>query len=167
VEAVVFTDCVCFDNWPVPIIGMLMAMTRVPAVFPVVSRALRRSLGVRGFPQTVKRLPTVPAPYVDDWLHALGPDAEPGAMEGFRRYVGAQSSRWTIEAVPVLESWSKPAAVVWATDDQYIPPRWGARLAATLPTADPRPIPVPDAGHFFQVEAPRTAARAILDALDR
>jgi pimeloyl-ACP methyl ester carboxylesterase len=166
VDAVVFTDCVCFDNWPVPLIAMLMAMTRAPAVFGTAARSgiLQRSLGVRGFPQAVKRLPTVPQPYVDDWLHALGPDAEPGALEAFRRYVGAQSSRWTIEAVPVLASWSKPAGVVWATDDQYIPPRWGARLAATLPTADPRPIPLPDAGHFFHVEVPRTAARAILDA---
>lgn len=165
VRAVAFTNEVCFDNWPVPVITMLMAMSRSPRLVGALGRAgiMQMSLDAYTLPQTVRRMRTVPRALRDDWMWAVGPDATPGALEGFCAYVAAQSPRWTMEAVPTLAAWSKPATVIWTTDDAYLPVHWGVRLAETVPTADPRPTLIPSAGHFFHAEVPQTAARVLLD----
>jgi pimeloyl-ACP methyl ester carboxylesterase len=163
---VVFCDVVCFDNWIVPAVAVL---ERVASSAPLTgwlgrTRLLERLMAVAWpLPQTVHRGRIAPE-LIDDWFSALRAGG-PG-LEAWRAYVRAQSNRWTLEAVPALEAWDKPAHVIWATDDRFLPVRWAARLAATLPTA-PDPTLLPQAGHFFQAEIPRTAARTLLTVLDR
>lgn len=163
VRAVAFCDVVCLDNWPVPIISLLMALARAPRALHALARAgvLQAGLETAGFPRTVRRLRTVPRELREDWLWVLGPDAPAAARAAFCGYVTAQSARWTTEVVPALNAWEKPAHVLWAADDHHLPVRWAARLAAELPTAGP-PVLVPDAAHFLQAEVPRTLARELL-----
>ena len=164
VSAVVFVDVVCFDNWLVPAIAMMEKLAASPRLTGVLgsTRLLERAMqAVWPLPQTLVRR-RMPQALIDDWFAALregGP-----ALEHWRAYVRAQSPRWTAEAVPALEAWNKPAGVVWAANDLFLPPSWAVRLADALPTAPP-PTLIPWAGHFLQAEVPASLARAILDLL--
>lgn len=161
VRAVAFCDVVCFDNWEVPVVAALSRAARRPALVRGLARigvlqAMMRE--VFPLPQTVAR-GRLPRALVADWLHAL--DTGEG-LEDWCRYVRSQDRRWTIEAVPTLAAWSKPARVIWAAQDRFLSVSWAVRLAETIPGADDRPVLLPHAGHFFQAEVPATAAAALL-----
>lgn len=166
VRAVAFCDVVCFDNWEVPVVAALSWMSRRPAAVRALASAgvlqtLMRT--VYPLPQTVVR-GRLPDALVNDWFHAL--DSADRVSE-WCRYVRAQDPRWTIDAVPTLRAWTKPAHVIWAACDRFLPPTWAARLAAEIPGAKENPTLLPDAGHFFHPEVPRTAAGALLRFLQR
>lgn len=165
VSRVVFADAVCFDNWIVPAVAMLSALTRVPPLLGFLGRTrlLERTMAVAWpLPQTIIR-GTMPGALIDDWFYALRTGGQP--LADWSRYVAAQSPRHTEAAVPALERWTKPAAVVWAAEDKFLPVSWAHRLAEALPTAGP-PTLLPFAGHFWQAEIPLSGARAVLTALD-
>lgn len=161
VRAVALCDVVCFDNWEVPVVTVLNRVTRRPRFVRTLGRAgVLQTLMRSAFPlpQTVAR-GRLPRALVDDWFYAL--DTGDG-LDEWCRYVRSQDPRWTIEAVPTLQAWTKPAQVIWAAQDRFLPVTWAARLAATIPGADDRPVLLPYAGHFFQPEVPATAAEALL-----
>jgi pimeloyl-ACP methyl ester carboxylesterase len=166
VRAVAFCDVVCYDNWLVPAIAALVQLCRFPALLHGLTRTgVIDALFLRAwpFPQTVVRAP-LPAALVDDWFAALragGPD-----LLAWCDYIRAQSPRHTLETVPTLRSWGKPALVVWAGHDRYLSPSWGVRLAQEIPGAPDQPVLLPFAGHFFHADVPRTAARVLLDFFD-
>ncbi len=165
IRAVAFCDVVCFDNWEVPAVAALMQVARRPALAAALAKARALQAPMRlawPLPQTVRR-GSVDKALVDDWFHAL--DTGEGLLD-WCAYVRSQSRRWTMEAVPTLQAWRKPARVLWATDDRFLPLRWGVRLASTLPTAGDRMVLLPDAGHFWQAEIPQTGARELLAFLD-
>jgi pimeloyl-ACP methyl ester carboxylesterase len=161
VEAVAFCDVVCFENWEVPAVAALSFVARRPRLAGVLGRTRALKAPMRAawpLPQTVYR-GRIAGALLDDWFHALDTGEGLGA---WCAYVRAQDPRWTIEAVPTLRAWAKPARVLWATDDRFLPVRWGARLAVTLPTADDLPTLLPEAGHFWPAEIPQTGARELL-----
>lgn len=161
IDAVALCDVVCFDNWPVPAVAALAQVARRPALARALGRTRTLKAPMRAawpLPQTVRR-GRIEAALIDDWFHAL--DTGEG-LESWCEYVRSQDPRWTLEAVPTLRTWPKPATVLWATDDRFLPVRWGARLAATLPTAPSHPTLLPDAGHFWQAEIPQTGARELI-----
>jgi pimeloyl-ACP methyl ester carboxylesterase len=161
VPAVALCDVVCFDNWEVPAVAALSRMARRPGVVRGLARLRVLQVLMREvfpLPQTIAR-GRLPKALVDDWLHAL--DTGEG-LDDWCRYVRSQTPRWTMEAVPILERWTKPAHVIWAAQDRFLPVSWAVRLAQTIPGADDRPVLLPHAGHFFQAEVPATAAAALL-----
>ncbi len=161
IDAVAFCDVVCFDNWEVPAVALLARIARRPALARLLGRTRGLKTPMRAawpLPQTVRR-GRIEAALIDDWFHAL--DTGEG-LEAWCEYVRSQDARWTREAVATLAAWTKPATVLWATDDSFLPVRWAARLAATLPTAPSTPTLLPDAGHFWQAEIPQTGARELL-----
>jgi pimeloyl-ACP methyl ester carboxylesterase len=161
VRAVAFCDVVCFDNWTVPAVEGLMWTARGPAgLLAALGRTRALELPMRALwplPQTTRRAP-LPRALIDDWFWALRGGGEP--LEAWRRYVVAQSNRWTLAAVPALRAWRRPALVVWATDDVFLPVGWATRLAEELPQAT-GPVLLPFAGHFFHPEVPRSAAQVL------
>lgn len=164
VSRVVFTDVVCYDNWLVPAVAMLGTMARAPGVLEALGRSRVLETAMRHtwpLPQTVHR-GRLPGALIDDWFWALRRGGQP--LADWERYVGAQSNRWTLEAVPALKAWDKPAAVVWAAEDRFLPVSWAARLAEDLPTCGP-PVLLPFAGHFHQAEIPRTTGRVLAEQL--
>lgn len=163
--AVALCDVVCFDNWTVPAVAAMMQIASRPRLARWLGRTGAMKIPMQSvwpLPQTVRR-GRIDTALVDDWFYAL--DTGDG-LEAWCAYVTAQDPRWTREAVPALERWDKPAMVLWATDDRFLPVRWGARLAATIPTAEDRPTLLADAGHFWQAEIPQTGARELLAFLD-
>ena len=166
VRAVAFCDVVCYDNWPVPVISLLMRLGRAgwPARALAALGLLQWSMErVFPLPQTVTR-GRLPGPLVNDWYTAL--DAGGKHFEDWLRYVTSQSPQWTLEAVPTLQAWQKPALVVWAAQDEFLPLSWGIQLARELPTAPDAPVLLPFAGHFWQAEVPATGARVLREFLD-
>lgn len=165
IRAVAFSDVVCYDNWIVPAIAVLMAFAKMPRPLGVLGRTRLAEIPftkVWPFKQTFVRGPVPPA-LADDWfaqLRAGGPD-----LDAWCRYIVAQSPRYTIDAVPTLNAWTKPAFVMWAGHDIFLLPSWGARLAADLPTAPNDPVLLPFAGHYYHADVPRTAARVLGDFL--
>lgn len=161
VRAAAFANVVCYDNWLVPAIAAFRAACQVPALLRVLaSTGLAEQAGVRlwPFPQTTVR-GRLPQALVDDWHFALRAGGDD--LEAWRRYVLAQSPRYTQEAVPTLRGFSKPALVMWAAHDKFLPTSWGVRLAEDLAGAPDQPILLPFAGHFFHADVPRTAARVL------
>ena len=156
IKAVVLTNCVCYDNWPVPVIDVVMGLGR--AIKPLAKIKLAQ-LGFRPlWPLTVFRR-KIPKPIIRDWEYAL--DTGGQVLDDWIRYAVSQSEHWTLDAVPTLQAWDKPAMVLWAAQDRFLPVSWGAKLAADIPGAENNPTLLPFAGHFWQTEVPESGAKAI------
>lgn len=164
VKAVILTDVVCYDNWMVPVIGLTMWLGRM-RLLPVLAKLhlLQFLLDSYSLPRTIVRGRFSRA-LRDDWYWAFNQGGRP--LADWIRYTLAQSNRWTLDAVPTLQSWTKPARVVWAAHDQYLPVSWGAKLAREIPGADDHPVLLPFAGHFWQAEVPQSGAKAFRDFFD-
>lgn len=159
VDAVLFTDAVCYDNWLVPVVSMFNALGRVRLIKPLAKLHVMQAF-MRMYPVThVTTRTALPDAILADWCHAFNTGGR--ALDSWIRYTLAQSPQWTLDAVPTLQSWDKPAAVVWAAQDEFLPPSWGIKLARDLPTADDVPVLLPFAGHFWQFDVPTSGAQAI------
>ncbi|MDN5938019.1 MAG: alpha/beta hydrolase [Salinisphaera sp.] len=157
IDAVVFTDIVCYDNWLVPLIAMINALGR--GIKPLAATRLLQT-SMRFYPWTrVTTRDRLPAAIVEDWQYALNHGGQ--ALDDWIRYCTAQSPYWTQDAVPTLKAWDKPASVLWAAQDEFLPVSWALQLARDLPTADDQPTLLPFAGHFWQMEVAQTGAQAI------
>ncbi|MEQ8799277.1 MAG: alpha/beta hydrolase [Salinisphaeraceae bacterium] len=163
IDAVVLTDVVCFDNWPVPIIDGLMAMGR--AIKPLAAARIPQVL-MRLFPwpQTTFRR-RIPEAFLQDWHAALNEGGE--RLDHWIAYTTAQTNHWTQDAVATLKAWDKPAHVIWAAEDRFLLASWAVELAQAIPGADDNPEMLPFAGHFWQTEIPQTGAAAILRFFDQ
>lgn len=161
IKAVVFTDVVCYDNWLVPMVAVTVWLAR-HGLIPVLGRLglLQLMLKTHTLPLTVVR-GRFPAALADDWFYALRACGQ--AQRDWIRYVIAQSPRWTSDAVPALQNWTKPTRVIWAAQDNFLPPSWGLRLARDIPGSADDVKLLPFAGHFWPAEIPQTGAAAILE----
>lgn len=161
INAVLFTNCVCYDNWPVPLIDFSATLGRLGLV-PVMSKLRLMQTTLRTFfPMTLGRRAPFPRALLDDWFRALNTGGQP--LRDWTRYVTNQSNKHSLDAVDTLRAWDKPAQVLWAADDRFLPVSWGIRLARDLCGEDAQPLLMPFAGHFWQAEVADTGARAIAD----
>lgn len=163
VDAFAVANIVCYDNWIVPAIDVMMAASRFPRTLHALARtgiADLTFLKLWPFPQTTVRGP-IPEALSDDWMAAMR--AGGADLDAFAAYVLAQSPSHTRDTVGVLQAWTKPALVAWAAHDRFLSPSWAARLAADIPGAPDQPVLWPFAGHFWQAEIPRTAAKTLGD----
>lgn len=163
VPAVAFTNCVCYDNWPVPVIDASAALGRWGWVPWMARLRLMQATLSMVLPWTVCR-GRIPPALKRDWFRAL--DEGGPALQAWVGYVTAQSARYTIEAEATLRAWDKPAHVLWAAQDRFLPVSWAVRLAQDLGGEDARPELLPFAGHFWQTELPESGARALMRFFD-
>lgn len=156
VRALVLTNCVCYDNWPVPVIRRLQRMARLP----LLSDALGRT-GVSEWVETSTRLSAFrrgvydPGKLTDDAIREyLRPmRASAAGRARFKRFLLAGDPRYTTVIVDRLRAFTKPTLVIWAADDHYLSPSWGRRLVDDIPGAERLEI-VPFCGHFWAEERP-------------
>lgn len=163
VPAFAAANIVCYDNWVVPAIAVMMAAARAPRLLHAAARTGIADLAFMRmwpFPQTTIRAPT-PKTLEDDWMAAMR--AGGADLEAFSAYVLAQSPVHTQATVPTLRAWTKPALIAWAAHDYFLPPSWAAKLCADIPGADDQPVLWPFAGHFFHTDVPVSAARTFGD----
>ena len=155
-RCLVLTDCVCYDNWPVPAVRRLQRMAQLPLLPELLGR-----LGVNQWLETKTPLSNFrrgvfePRKLTDEAIaEYLRPLSEgPEARARFRRFVLAGDKRYTELAAEGLRRFDKPTLVVWAGDDYYLSPSWGRKLYEEIPGAERFEI-VPFCGHFWQEERP-------------
>jgi pimeloyl-ACP methyl ester carboxylesterase len=164
VSCLVLTNCVCYDNWPVPAIRRLQWMARR---LPLLSE-LMSTTGLSEWIETSSPLSSFrrgvfdPAALTDEAIREyLRPMRESRAgRDRFRSFLLAGDPSYTLAAVDGLRRFERPTLVVWAENDAYLPPRWGERLAADIPGCKQMKR-VPRCGHFWQEERPDEFAAII------
>jgi pimeloyl-ACP methyl ester carboxylesterase len=159
-------DVVAYDNWPVPGVAQVMKLARTPGL-DVIAYALelpRRLAHTRlGF---ARALYDPAAMTTDDIEEYLRPLTTVDGRERARRFMLAGENRYTLETVPGLRAFTKPAAVVWAADDAFLSPSWGYRLADDLQGCDGVQL-LPFCGHLVPEERPAELAACVRTLLER
>ncbi len=156
VTAWVITNCVCYDNWPVPAVRRLQALARLPGV----SRALAR-LGafhlmetktpLSAFRRGVYRPRRLTDETINEYLRPLRESRQSRAR--FFRFLLAGSPIYSLRAVKGMRRFQNPTLVLWGADDHYLSPSWGKKLCEEIPGARRMEL-IPFCGHFWQEERP-------------
>ncbi len=156
VTCFVITDCVCYDNWPVPAIARMQRLARLGPVADLASRfglvermqlSPRFSDFLRGVYDRSKLEPDT----IREYLRPMrGSEVE---RKRFQKFLLAGDPRYSELAVEGLRRFEKPTMVIWAADDYYLSPSWGRKLYDDIPGAERFEL-VPFCGHFWQEERP-------------
>ncbi|MCJ8206305.1 alpha/beta hydrolase [Pseudomonas sp. RGM2987] len=93
------------------------------------------------------------APYVQPWLGETGQAA-------FYRQIAQMDERYTREVEGLYPSVRCPTQILWGENDQWIPVERGRALQQLIPGA--RFLPIPNAGHLVQEDAPEAIVAAVL-----
>ena len=161
VSALVLVDSVAYDNWPIPAAAQVMRLARTPGLDTVVyALDLPRRVAHNarlGFRRAVHDKSLITGDVIEEYLR---PVSTVEGRERGRRFLLAGDNRYTLEAVPGLRAFDKPARVVWGADDAYFSPSWGQRLVAELAGADRLDL-VPFCGHLVPEERPAEVAAAV------
>lgn len=162
VDRLVLTNCVCFDNWPVPAVRNLMRFARLPGADLACRVGLMELLEARTplsrFRRGVVDRAALTDEAIGEYLRPLR--AGPDERARFLAFLLAGSPRHTMAIVPRLRELEVPTMVLWAGEDAYIPVSWGRRLYETIPGARRFEI-VEGAGHFWPEEKPAPFAERI------
>jgi pimeloyl-ACP methyl ester carboxylesterase len=159
----VITNCVCYDNWPVPAIARLQALMRVPVLPELFVRArlfhlLETKTPLSAFRRGVYDPAKLSDEAIEEYLRPLL--AGQRERERFVKFLLAGSPAYTRRAVEGMRRFDKPTLVVWAADDHYLSPSWGRKLQEEIPGARRFEL-VPFCGHFWQEERPAEFAAQI------
>lgn len=167
VDKLVLTNCVCFDNWPVPTVRHLMHFARIPGSRLLCRSGLVELLQTRSrlsqFRRGVSNRAALSDEAIGEYLRPLRGSNE--ERERFFAFLLAGSPRHTMAVLPRLRELRRPTMVLWAADDRYIPLAWGKRLYGTIPSAHRFDV-IPGAGHFWPEELPAPFAERIGEFLD-
>jgi pimeloyl-ACP methyl ester carboxylesterase len=168
VTALVLTDCVCYDNWPVRAVQRLQALSRWRPVSEAFSHSgigvwLETSTRLSAFKKGVFDKTKLSTATIREYLR---PFQTRIGRARFRAFVLAGHPRYTQLAVDGLRAFDKPTLVVWAADDRYLSPSWGRKLYEEIPGANEFRL-VPFCGHFWQEERPSEFASVIGEFLTR
>ena len=164
VTALVLTDCVCYDNWPVPVIRNLQRMARrLPRLSNLMtttglSQWIETSTSLSSFRRGVFDPGALTREAIAEYLRPMRESR--AGRERFRAFLLAGDPSYTMAAVEGLSRFEKPALVVWARNDAYLPIRWGEKLAAEIPGCVGIET-IASAGHFWQEERPDEFAAVI------
>ncbi|MBI2565996.1 MAG: alpha/beta hydrolase [Candidatus Schekmanbacteria bacterium] len=163
VSQLVLTDCVCYDNWPVPAIAALQRLARLPLLADALGRLGLFALAERYSPlSSFRRGMYDPSRFPDtsitEYLRPLVASA--AARKRFFQFLLAGSNRHTLAALDGLRRFDRPTLILWAADDAYLSPSWGVRLYEDIPGAQQFTL-IPFCGHFWQEERPAEFASKI------
>jgi pimeloyl-ACP methyl ester carboxylesterase len=162
-EALVLTNCVCYDNWPVPAIARLQALCRARPLMDLAARAgifelVECRTPLSSFKRGVYKRDRLSDEAIREYLRPLRASA--ASRDAFLRFLMTGHPRYTELAVPGLRRFDKPTFVIWAADDHYISPSWGRKLFEEIPGAVGFEL-VPFCGHFWAEERPAEFAAHI------
>ena len=152
----VLTNCVCYDNWPVPAIARLQTLMRLPLLPGALVRLglfklLETRTPLSAFRRGVHDPRSMPDTSILEYLRPLHEGRQ--QRERFRKFLLAGNPCYTLAAVEGLRAFSKPTLVLWGADDRYISPSWGRKLHQDIPGAERFEL-IPCCGHFWQEERP-------------
>ncbi len=163
VDRLILTDCVCYDNWPVPAIARLQRLARLPFALELfgglgLAEFIETRTPLSSFRRGVSDPSRLPNEAIAEYLRPLRGGRE--ARERFRRFLLAGRSRYTMAVLPRLREFRHPTLILWAENDCYIPPSWGRRLYEDIPGAERFEV-IAGAGHFWPEEKPDEFAARI------
>ena len=157
---VVLASCDAFDNFPPGLTGktLMLSGKLPPRAFGMVMAQMRI--------RAIRRLPIA-----FGWLTRYGDAATarwvdpllrvPGVRRDTVRLLRALAAETTVltEAAEHLPDFTRPALVVWASEDRVMPPEHGRRLAELLPRSNL--VEVRDSYTLIPLDQPAELARAI------
>jgi pimeloyl-ACP methyl ester carboxylesterase len=157
ISRLVLVACEAFDNFPPGTPGRRLAkFAATPGGFGLQSLILRSAAARRSVAAVLAKHP-VPDGMLRDWFAPFIHDQR--VRQDLRSYclsVPLDSGRnWSAGLV----SFDKPALVVWAPEDQIMPPEHGRRLADLLP--DGRLVEITDSYTVVPLDQPKQLADAI------
>ncbi len=156
IRCFVVTNCVCYDNWPVPAVARLQRVMGIPVLSDLLARSGAFELRevhtpLSAFARGVHDRSRLEDGIVSEYLRPLhGSSTE---RRRFLRFLLAGDPAYTQRVVPALQRFDKPTIVLWAADDRYISPSWGHRLHHDIPGSEHFEL-VPFCGHFWQEDRP-------------
>ena len=156
VSAFVITDCVAYDNWPVPAIKRLQTLARLGPLANWMSRLgvtewIERATPLSTFKRGVWQRDRLTDEAISEYLRPLREGRR--QRRRFLRFLLAGDPRYSLAAVDGLKAFTAPTLVLWAADDHFLSPSWGRRLQEDIPGADTFEL-IPFCGHFWQEERP-------------
>ncbi len=152
----VLTNCDSHENFPPGIFKAFPPIARIPGALWAMGQPMRLAWARRtAFGPFAKT--KVPDELLAGW-------AEPGLRDAdirrdTKKFTVGMNKRFTLEAAEKLESFDKPALLVWAPEDRFFPIRYAERLEREIP--DARLVRVPDARTFVSLDQPGAVADAI------
>ena len=154
VNTLVLTDCVCYDNWPVPTISRWQTFVKFPLIPEYIIQTgivkfLETSTPFSAFRKGVYNPEKLSNETIMEYLRPLHETSMSRKL--FLKFLLAGNPRYTLEAISGLKKFTKPTLVIWSGDDYYISPSWGKRLSEDIPGVKNFEL-IPFSGHFWQEE---------------
>ncbi len=161
IERFIMTNCVCYDNWPVPVVARFAKILRLkPAAFLMNRLGLsdlwaKSPVGIRLGMHNPKAVSDFA---IEEYskVNRMGPDK----FEQFRLFTLAGDYRYTMEAAKMFCEFDRPTIIVWGGNDRLLNVSWGRKLYDDIAGARRMEV-VPFAGHFLQEEKPELVAKYI------
>lgn len=161
IDRFILTNCVCYDNWPVPVVAKAMKAMRFKPLFALnhlLGGTTRWAVSPNGMRQGVydkdKFSNDAILEYMD--FKRKGPDKH----EQFRLFALAGDCKYSVEAAQKFGQFHKPTMVLWAGNDPWLSVSWGRQLYDDIAGAQRMDI-IPWCGHFWQEEKPEVGAAYI------
>jgi pimeloyl-ACP methyl ester carboxylesterase len=164
VTRLVLTPSDMYDRFPPSIFKPLTKIVAVPGAAWLIAQSLRPRFAQRlpiAFGWVTKRHPDQGV--VDGWLEPWR--SSRAIRRDFAKAFRGADPRYTIEAAQKLESFNKPALLVWATEDKLFPLEYARRFAAALPDASVEEVD--DSYTFIPEDQPERLADAIASFVRR
>ncbi|MGK5093589.1 alpha/beta hydrolase [Deltaproteobacteria bacterium TL4] len=163
----VITSCVCFDNWPVPVISRLQNLARLPFLTEAIGKTglfefVEKHTLFSSFSKGVYRKGGMNPASIEEYFRPLKSSAV--SRKCFIKFLLAGNPRYTLRVVKDLRYFRKPTMILWSKNDVYLPPAWADDLARLIPGTRHFEI-VSEAGHFWQEEKAEEFTLKILDFL--
>jgi pimeloyl-ACP methyl ester carboxylesterase len=165
IDRFIITNCVCYDNWPVPIVARAMKIIKINFLFEIIYKLNATSWDIS---RTGMRLGVYDRGKMsDDAIDEYSKYSRMGRdkTEQFRRFALAGDCKYSMKAAEKFGEFKKPTYVIWAGDDPFLSPSWGRKLYDDIAGSRRMEI-MPFAGHFWQEEIPELGAKYIKEFME-
>ncbi len=159
----IITNCVCYDNWPVPLVKYLTTALKVRPLAHLNQKLNIPPLWGKSFCGMrlgVYDKKTMTNEAIDEYLK-FGKN-DPDSFWQFHKFALSGDCRYSVEAARHFSEFDRPTLVLWAGNDRWLSVSWAWRLYTDIAGAKKLAI-IPFAGHFFQEEKPELCAQHIRD----
>lgn len=166
IDRFILTNCVGYDNWPVPIVARFAKIYRMRRLAAFMHRWKlgawwgKSPVGMRLGVYDPKALTDFA---IDEYskINRMGPEK----FEQFRLFTVAGDCRYTVEAAKKFGEFDRPTMIVWGGNDRWLNVSWGRKFYDDIAGARRMEV-VPFAGHFLQEEKPELVAGYIREFMN-
>ncbi len=166
IKRFIITNCVCYDNWPVPIVARSMKMLKINFISELVYKLNyqpRWGKSLYGMRLGVLDRSKMSDDAIDEYMKigSMGRDK----FEQWRLFTLAGDCKYSVEAARKFGEFDRPTYVIWAADDRWLSVSWGRKLYDDIAGSRRMEI-IPFAGHFWQEEKPELGAKYIREFME-